>query len=108
MHGLPGVGKSDCAAYLAFGLEGSVLNTNDIREHVMQLEVYKKREDGKMPFTREQLDLSYRIMYWGAGMLIKAHVPAILDATFHHNRLVEEAKQLAYEKEREAYRMQCS
>ena len=103
MHGLPGVGKSDYAKYLAKKLDGFILNTNYIRKEVMAVRVYDNPQDGKMPFTQEQLDLSYKIMLYAARQLIRAYVPAILDATFHSPHLVDEAKEVAAKENRPAY-----
>lgn len=95
LHGLPGVGKSTLSGELASITSGMILGTNYIRKHVLNHHAFKKTRVTTFPFSRDEVALSYRVMFFGTELLAKAGRSVILDATFQKKEYINVVKEIA-------------
>lgn len=95
LHGLPGVGKSTLAQKLSEMTGALVLGTNHIRRNILGCNAYHCANVPLMPFSKDEILLSYRIMLYCAELMLSQGKNIILDATFQKVQYVEMAKEVA-------------
>ncbi|MBI2617643.1 ATP-binding protein [Candidatus Gottesmanbacteria bacterium] len=95
LHGLPGVGKSTLAQKLSEITGALVLGTNHIRRNILGCNAYQCANVPLMPFSKDEILLSYRIMLYCAELMLQQGKNVILDATFQKIQYIEMAKEVA-------------
>lgn len=95
LHGLPGVGKSTLSQRLAELTNGMVLGSNYIRRKILGCDAFQCAHVPLMPFSPEEILLSYRMMFYCAELVLSLGKTVILDATFQKRQFVDMAKEVA-------------
>jgi predicted kinase len=95
LHGLPGVGKSTLAEKIAEMTGGMVLGSNYIRRQIFGCDAYACANVPLMPFTDQEIILSYRTILYCAKLVLSCGKTVIMDATFQKKIYVEMAKEIA-------------
>src|SRR3989344_4533122 len=95
LHGLPGVGKSTLSKKLADMTGGMVLGSNYIRRQIFGCDAYTCANVPLMPFTDQEIILSYRTILYCAELVLKCDRTVIMDATFQKKMYVDMARDLA-------------
>jgi len=86
--GLPGTGKSFVAQLLAKKYKAVVLNADEFRQRLFNIDSSKKDQI----FPEEWRDIPYRAIFLAAQFLIGAGINVIIDAALYSNVLVSEAR----------------
>lgn len=95
LHGLPGVGKTTLAQKLAEITGGMVLGSNYIRRQIFGCNAYHCANVPLMPFTDQEILLSYRTILYCAELVLNCGKTVIMDATFQKKHYVDMAKEIA-------------
>src|SRR3989338_8687885 len=95
LHGLPGVGKSTLSKKLAGLTGGMILGSNYIRRQIFGCDAYTCANVPLMPFTDQEIHLSYRTILYCAELVLKCNRTVIMDATFQKRMFVDMAKEIA-------------
>ncbi|OGG10940.1 hypothetical protein A3J20_05700 [Candidatus Gottesmanbacteria bacterium RIFCSPLOWO2_02_FULL_42_29] len=95
LHGLPGVGKSTLAGKIQEMTDGMVLGSNYIRRHIFGCDSYTCANVSLMPFTDQEIILSYRTILYCAELVLSCGKTVIMDATFQKKMYIEMAKETA-------------
>ena len=95
LHGLPGVGKSTLSKKLAGLTGGMILGSNYIRRQIFGCDAYTCANVPLMPFTDQEILLSYRTILYCAELVLKCDRTVIMDATFQKRMFVNMAKEIA-------------
>jgi len=88
--GLPGTGKSTVSKYLAEKLNTIILNADEFRAKLFNI---NSSEKDKI-FPDSQRDAPYYAMFLEAANLIKKGSNVIIDAALYSNELVDKAKSI--------------
>lgn len=95
LHGLPGVGKTTLAEKIAKVTDGMILGSNYIRRKILGCDAFKCDNVPLMPFSLQEILLSYRMILYCAELVLSLGKTVILDATFQKKEYVEMAKEVA-------------
>ena len=95
LHGLPGVGKTTLANKIKEITGGKILGSNYIRRHIFGCDAYTCANVPLMPFTDQEVMLSYRTILYCAELVMSCDKTVIMDATFQKKMYVEMAKEAA-------------
>lgn len=89
--GLTGTGKSSVAKILAQKNDAVVLNADEFRQALFNIDSSKKDQ----VFPEEWRDIPYKAIFLTALFLIKRAVNVVIDAGLYSNKLVSEARSIA-------------
>ncbi|OGG17562.1 hypothetical protein A3D78_01745 [Candidatus Gottesmanbacteria bacterium RIFCSPHIGHO2_02_FULL_39_14] len=95
LHGLPGVGKTTLANKIKEMTGGMILGSNYIRRKIFGCDAYTCVNVPLMPFTDQEIMLSYRTILYCAELVLSCGRTVIMDATFQKKVYVEMAKEIA-------------
>lgn len=95
LHGLPGVGKSTLAEEIKEMTGGMVLGSNYIRRRILECDAYACANVPLMPFSEEEINLSYKMILYCAELVLTLRKTVIMDATFQKLRYIEMAREIA-------------
>ena len=88
--GLPGTGKSFVAQLLAKKHKAVVLNADEFRQRLFNIDPSKKDKI----FPEEWRDIPYRAIFLATQFLTNAGINVIIDAALYSNDLVSEARSI--------------
>lgn len=95
LHGLPGVGKTTLAEKIAQITNAQILGSNYIRRKIFGCDAYHCVNIPLMPFTPQEILLSYRTILYCAELVLSLGKNVVMDATFQKREYVEMAKEVA-------------
>ncbi|OGG00802.1 hypothetical protein A2153_04250 [Candidatus Gottesmanbacteria bacterium RBG_16_38_7b] len=95
LHGLPGGGKTTLANKIKEMTGGMILGSNYIRRKIFGCDAYTCVNVPLMPFTDQEIMLSYRTILYCAELVLSCGRTVIMDATFQKKVYVEMAKEIA-------------
>lgn len=95
LHGLPGVGKSTLAEKLKEITGGMILGSNYIRRRILECDAYTCANVPLMPFSEEEINLSYKMILYCAELVLSLRKTVIMDATFQKLRYIDQAREIA-------------
>jgi len=103
LHGLPGVGKTTLSEKIAQMIDAKVLGSNYIRRQIFGCDAYHCINVPLMPFTTQEVHLSYRTILYCAELVLSLGKNVVMDATFQKKEYVEMAKEVAKKTNSEFY-----